>query len=168
MSTAAAVEMSPEDRNALVVKYRPLAYKLAKKLYYAHAEIEALGDLDDVKQEAVIALIEAVKRDRPERGYSLATLVRLMVKQHLWDLVKDQARDVRAEGTPRPDLIPDTTEHPLDEWDQVEAALSLLSKQDRYLLTAAHMRSSFQSLNPAWAKNDRTRCGFWRRRATAR
>src|SRR5690606_39031740 len=72
-----------------------LHQKLARKIAYRYHRMYGL-DMDDAEQIAVIGLIEAARRFRPEYGYQFSTYATWWVRQACQRHVPDAVMPIRA------------------------------------------------------------------------
>lgn len=83
----AVVDRIPE-RNALVVRFIPLCWQIASRMY-KRPDIRRIGTMDDVFQEACLALIRAAERFDPSRGVKEITFLHRSVSLKLKTVARD-------------------------------------------------------------------------------
>jgi RNA polymerase sigma factor (sigma-70 family) len=76
--------LAQADRDRLVLDYLPLAYKLAWEEQCKHG-----GDIDDLKQEAALAMLKAMPDYDPMRG-AFVTFARAAIRHHFLNLARDR------------------------------------------------------------------------------
>jgi RNA polymerase sigma factor (sigma-70 family) len=133
-ATAEARFSATRSEQELIVEYRPLAYTLAREVWFPGADIE------DVRQEALVALLDASRRWRPGAAPFTAFacfVIRRQLRSRLRIATRARARVLseslrNAWDVEGPDF--DELVEQRERLGRVVAALDTLTEHERYSL----------------------------------
>lgn len=122
-----ACTVAKAQQDDLVVTHLPLAYRLAREERQLRG-----GSIDDLRQEASLALVECVGRYDPARG-TFATFAMTAVKFHFNKLARKKEVPVQPLVSD-PSVQPQTSPTGVDEQEQLAAAIAALPPRERQVM----------------------------------
>ena len=118
-------------REELIVSYRPLVYWIAGKIRVHDPELRK-----DMIQEGMLALIRAVDKFDPKKGFRFTTYAYHKIHGHIINLLE---RSEKRAPVPVPDEYLDMEydeEGAADDWIDAEEAISRLEGREAQVLSA--------------------------------
>lgn len=121
-----------EAREELIVAYRPLVFWIAGKIHITDNELK-----QDIIQEGMLALINAVDKFEPEREFKFSTYAYHKIHGQIINMLE---RSEKKAPLPVPDewLIPsdDNDSYEGDEWLDVSQSISKLEGREAEIVNA--------------------------------
>ena len=121
-----------DAREELIIEYRPLVLWIAGKIHITDYELK-----QDIIQEGMLALINAVDKFQPERGYKFSTYAYHKIHGQMINLL--ERSEMRA-PVPVPDewlcIAEDESEQSDDDWLEASDAVSRLEGREAEVVNA--------------------------------
>ena len=129
-----------DAREELIMMYRPLVLWIAGKMHIYDYELK-----QDIIQEGMLALINAVDKFQPERGYKFSTYAYHKIHGQMINLLE---RSEKKAPTPVPDewlqVVENDSERADDDWLNASEAISRLEGREAEIVKALF----FEGKNP--------------------
>ena len=129
-----------DAREELIIEYRPLVLWIAGKMHVYDYELK-----QDIIQEGMLALINAVDKFNPERGYKFSTYAYHKIHGQMVNLLE---RSEKKAPTPVPDewlsVVEDESERTDEDWLNASEAVSRLEGREAEVVQALF----FEGRNP--------------------
>ena len=121
-----------DAREELIIAYRPLVFWIAGKIYINDSELK-----QDMIQEGMLALINAVDKFQPEREYKFSTYAYYKIHGQMINLLE---RSEKRAPVPVPDewlqVSEDDSEQADDDWLDAAQAVSRLEGKEAEVVNA--------------------------------
>ena len=121
-----------DAREELIIAYRPLVFWIAGKIYINDSELK-----QDMIQEGMLALINAVDKFQPEREYKFSTYAYYKIHGQMVNLLE---RSEKRAPVPVPDewlqVSEDDSEQADDDWLDATQAVSRLEGKEAEVVSA--------------------------------
>ena len=121
-----------DAREELIIAYRPLVFWIAGKIYINDSELK-----QDMIQEGMLALINAVDKFQPEREYKFSTYAYYKIHGQIITLLE---RSEKRAPVPVPDewlqVSEDDSEQADDDWLDAAQAVSRLEGKEAEVVNA--------------------------------
>ena len=121
-----------DAREELIIAYRPLVFWIAGKIYINDSELK-----EDMIQEGMLALINAVDKFQPEREYKFSTYAYYKIHGQMINLLE---RSEKRAPVPVPDewlqVSEDDSEQADDDWLDAAQAVSRLEGKEAEVVNA--------------------------------